>query len=206
VYGTGTATEFNSLLDRVNETVGLAITRDPSGTGPSDHASFYGKQIPVFHFFSGYHDEYHRPEDDFPLINVAGMRQVSDLAMGLALAIADMPRRPTFQTTGPRQTSQPGAPAQPSQPARPRPYFGSVPDFAPEPGQFSLSGVTEGSPAAEAGIRAGDVIVQFGESRIGTLEDFDSAMRRYDPGDVVQVVIRREGREFTVEVTLGEPR
>jgi hypothetical protein len=200
VHGTGSAAEFDALVDRVNESVGLTLFKDPSGTGPSDHASFYGKQIPVFHFFTGYHDEYHRPEDDFPLINVPGIRQVADLAQGLAVAIAEEPSRPTYQATGPRQTTQPAAPT------RPRPYFGSIPDFAPQGEGYSLSGVTDGSPAAAAGLQAGDRIVQLGESRIGNLEDFDSVLRRYDAGDVVGMVVIRDGQELNLEIELGEPR
>ena len=204
VYGTGTADQFDALIDKVNETVGLDITKDPSGNGPSDHASFYGKQIPVFHFFTGYHDEYHRPEDDFPLINVPGMKKVADLAEKLAPAIEENPQRPSFHSVGAGQTSES------TTPSRPRPYFGSIPDFAPEGEGYALSGVTEGSPASEAGMKSGDKVVQLGESRIGNLEDFDTALRRYNAGDVVSVVVQREVegevQKITLEVKLGEPR
>jgi S1-C subfamily serine protease len=87
-----------------------------------------------------------------------------------------------------------------------RPYFGSIPDFAQEDPGYALSGVTKGGPADRAGIKPGDNIIQLGDSKIGNLEDFDSALRKYKAGDKVSVVVKRAGKEVKVEVTLDPPR
>ncbi len=87
VYGTDTATEFEGLVERLGKQVGFDIARKHGGFGPSDHSSFYAKQIPVMHFFTGSHPDYHRPTDDFPKLNVDGMRRVADLVAEVAVAI-----------------------------------------------------------------------------------------------------------------------
>ena len=87
-----------------------------------------------------------------------------------------------------------------------RPYFGSLPDFSHTGPGYAISGVVDGSPAKEAGLRGGDVIVRLGESKIGSLEDFDSALRKHEAGQRVQVVVQRDGHEHVLEATLDAPR
>ena len=149
------------------------------GFGPSDHSSFYAQQIPVLHFFTGSHSDYHRPTDDFPKINVDGMRRVADLVADVAAALAEASDPPHFQESTAVAAGGGGD----------RPYFGSVPDFSSDTTGYALAGVTKDSPADKAGFRAKDVIIRFGESRMGNLEDFDSALRKYKAGDKVPVVV-----------------
>jgi hypothetical protein len=197
VEGVGTATQFEPLVDRFNESYGFKLTKKPGGFGPSDHASFYAKQIPVMHFFTGTHKDYHRPGDDYDKLNVPGMRRIGGLVSDLALALAESPDRPTYQQT--RSPAGRGGGGD-------RPYFGSIPDFAQtEPG-YAITGVTKGSPAERGGLKGGDIMIQFGESKIGGLEDFDSALRKYKAGDRVPIVVRRDGKEVKLEVTLDPPR
>jgi S1-C subfamily serine protease len=87
-----------------------------------------------------------------------------------------------------------------------RPYFGSIPDFAQSEPGYAISGATKGSPADRGGLKAGDNIIQFGDSKVGNLEDFDSALRKYKAGDKVQVVVKRNGQEVKLEVTLDPPK
>jgi len=87
-----------------------------------------------------------------------------------------------------------------------RPYFGSIPDFAGAVEGYALSGVAKGGPAERGGLKGGDVIVQFGDSKVGNLEDFDSALRKYKGGDKVPVTVERDGKQVTLEVTLDPPR
>jgi S1-C subfamily serine protease len=87
-----------------------------------------------------------------------------------------------------------------------RPYFGSVPDFAQDEPGYKLSGVSKDGPAEKAGIQAGDIIIKLGDSRIGNLEDFDSALRKHKAGDKVPVIVKRDGKEVTITVTLDPPR
>ncbi|HEX3658256.1 MAG TPA: M28 family peptidase [Pirellulales bacterium] len=198
VQGVDTAKQFGEVLDKANADYDFKITRQSGGFGPSDHSSFYGHKIPVMHFFTGIHKDYHRPSDDFDKINVPGMRQVAGLVTDVALALAEADSRPTYQETK--------RPAMAGGGGGDRPYFGSIPDFAPtEPG-YGISGVTSGSPADKGGLKAGDIIIKLGESRIGNLEDFDSALRKHKGGDKVPVIVRRAGKELTLTVTLDLPR
>jgi hypothetical protein len=197
VYGTGTAANFDKLIDDLNETYAFKIRKDPSGFGPSDHSSFYSKKIPVFHIFTGTHQDYHRPSDDFEKINVPGMRRVIGLVADIVQSIDQQPQRPEYREVKRRASIRPMGE---------RPYLGSIPDFSREVEGYALMGVAEGSPADRAGMKAGDVIVKFGDSKIGGLEDIDGALRKYKAGDKVPVVVLRDGKEVTLTVTLDPPR
>jgi hypothetical protein len=196
VYGTDTAAEFEKLVERVGKSLDFDLAAKHGGFGPSDHSSFYAQQIPVMHVFTGSHPEYHRPTDDFPLLNIDGMRRVSVLVSDLAIALANAPDPPHFQQSKEKPAGGGGD----------RPYFGSVPDFSSDTPGYALSGVTAGSPADRGGFKAKDVIIRFGESRIGNLEDFDSALRKFKAGDKVPVVVKRGKDEVKLEVTLDPPR
>jgi hypothetical protein len=155
VYGNGTATQWNDLLDRLNDQYHFQLTRHPEGFGPSDHSSFYAKQIPVLFFFTGTHKQYHRPSDTFDTINVDGMRRVADLVADAAVDIAQSEGRPTYQEIASGEFTKTGS----------RPYFGSIPDFSQEQPGYSLMGVSKGGPAERAGIKAGDTILKLGDRK-----------------------------------------
>jgi hypothetical protein len=200
IEGVGTASEFTPLVDRLNERYGFQLTKKPGGFGPSDHAAFYAKKVPVIHFFTGTHKDYHRPGDDYDKLNVSGMRRVGELVSDIALEIALAPERPTYQETkAPHGAGGGGGGGD-------RPYFGSIPDFAQDHPGYALTGVTKGGPAEKAGLRGGDIIIGLGESKIGNLEDFDSALRKYKAGDRVPVTVKRDGQEVKFEVTLEPAR
>lgn len=196
VHGTGTAKEFDQLVDRVNVPYQFKLTKRPSGFGPSDHASFYARKIPALHFFTGAHKDYHRPTDDFDKINVEGMARIAMMVGDMALALDSTPQVPEYLATKQPTQFRGGS----------RPYFGSIPDFSGATKGYAISGASPGSPAARGGLQAGDAIVRFGESRIANLEDFDSALRKYKSGDTVKVVVLRGDKEVTLEVTLDPPR
>lgn len=197
VTGTGTAEQFDELLDRANRQPALKLTKRPSGFGPSDHASFYRKQIPVMHFFTGGHQDLHRPTDDFQKINVPGMRRICRLVTEAARELADADGRPEYVSTGrPAMTRRGGT----------RPYLGTVPDFSAEGPGYAISEVTNNGPAEKAGIQGGDAIIRFGDTKIGSLDDIDAALRKQKPGDRVKLLIRRGDKEITLEVTLDPPR
>ncbi len=198
VHGTGTATEFEALVDRLGKEDGFQLTKKPGGFGPSDHSSFYAAKIPVLFFFTGSHKDYHRPTDDFDKLNVAGMRRVANLVSEVAVALAEAPDRPHYQEVkGGNETLGGGGD---------RPYFGSIPDFSQDQPGYALTGVSKGSPAERAGLKGGDIIVQFGESKIGNLEDFDSALRKFKAGDKVPLLVQRGAQQVKLEVTLDPPR
>jgi hypothetical protein len=198
VHGTGTAKEFDALVDKFGKQHGFEITKKPGGFGPSDHASFYGAKVPVLFYFTGTHTDYHRPSDDFEKLNIVGMRRVANLVAQTAEVLAKADTRPAYQEVA-GDTERMGGGGD-------RPYFGSIPDFAQSEPGYAISGATKGSPADRGGLKAGDNIIQFGDSKVGNLEDFDSALRKYKAGDKVQVVVKRNGQEVKLEVTLDPPK
>jgi hypothetical protein len=197
IYGTGTAEQFDDLTDTITKDAGFTVTKHPGGFGPSDHASFYAKKIPVLHFFTGTHSDYHRSTDDVAKINVSGMRRIANLVTQSAVALANQPDRPKYVEVKESQFAGGGGD---------RPYFGSIPDFAQDKPGYALMGVTKGSPAERAGLKSGDIIIRLGESKIGNLEDFDNALRKFKAGNKVPVVIQRGDAEKTFDVTLDPPK
>ena len=201
VYGVGTAPELPGLVDSLNAAgPRLALKTLPDGVGPSDHAPFYLKGLPVLHFFTDVHPDYHAAGDDVQKINAPGEARVVDLGHAIARAIADRPRRLTFTPTATtqRMASDPTA--------GPRPWFGSIPDMGSDAAGMRLTGVTPGSPADKGGVKAGDVVVQFGDRVVTDLYSYTDALNAYKPGDVVRVVVQRGtmGERVTLTVTLGK--
>jgi hypothetical protein len=196
VYGTGTGTGFDALVDRLLPAHGFDVAKEPGGFGPSDHASFYAKKVPVFHVFTGSHADYHRPTDTADKINYEGIARLAGLVTDMVREIAHAPERPAYIEVASPQFARGGD----------RPYFGSIPDFGKPGGGYAISGVSKDSPAARGGLQGGDRIVRVGESAITNLEDFDSALRKYKGGDAVAVVVIRDDAEVTLEVTLAPPR
>lgn len=203
VQGGDTADEFKKLLDDFNGTkYHFKLTHQSGGLGPSDHASFYTKKIPVLHFFTGLHGDYHRPSDDADKINAPGLIRVAGLVTDMAKAVAEMAARPTYQEV---KSSAHGS-GSGSERGGSRPYFGSIPDYSQDQPGLALSGVSKGGPAETAGLKAGDVIIKLGDSNIGNIDDFDGALRKFKAGDKVIVVVKRDGKEQIYSVTLGVPK
>jgi hypothetical protein len=198
VYGTGTAKEFDGLIERLCLKYGLKLTKHPGGYGPSDHSSFYSKKIPVLHLFTGTHSDYHRPSDDSPKLNIEGMRRIADLLLEVVQTTDATSERPSYIENKKFESIQ-VADGDPGN----RPYFGSMPAYPnPEPDGVLLELVSDGSPAAKAGIKGGDVLQQIGETRIVTLEDFQAALSNFKPGDKVKVKVRRGKETEESEATL----
>ncbi|MEO8193460.1 MAG: M28 family peptidase [Gemmatimonadales bacterium] len=199
VYGTGTATELPALVDSANaksiET--FRIQGGGDGFGSSDHSSFYAKGIPVLHFFTDSHADYHRATDDVEKIDAGGEARVVDLAWRMVESIDNRPARLTFvRSTAP---SRMGGRSQGSQV-----YLGSVPDMAAGtvPG-LRLTGVRAGSPAEKGGLVADDIIVEFGGAAVSDLQSYSDALYSHKPGEVVKVVFLRGGKRMETTVTLG---
>lgn len=198
VFGIGTSSIWEPLVKKLGEAGKFKLSLKPEGFGPSDHSSFYAKQIPVLHFFTGTHPDYHRPGDDFEKINFPGMNRIVDMVEQTAIELAKAPQRPPYlQVAGMASLFR----------DKSRPYFGSIPDYArEEPGSLRLSGVAPQSPAAKAGLQAGDRIVQFGALKVENIDDYDQALRKCEPGELVDVVILRGTQRMTLKVILGKPR
>ena len=196
VYGTGTAAELPAVLAAANVAPPLDVSPVPDGFGPSDHSAFHGRGVPVLHFFTDLHDDYHRATDDAALVNHEGMARVVDFAERVARRVADGPRLTPIRTA-PRATAAAASPGDMA-------YFGSVPDMgaAAAPG-LRLTGVTPGSPADLAGAQAGDVVVEFGGVPVTDLYTYTDALRSRKPGDRVTLVVVRGTERLTLTATLG---
>jgi Zn-dependent M28 family amino/carboxypeptidase len=198
IHGTGTGTGLDAMVDRLVATHGFDVTKDPGGFGPSDHASFYAKKIPVLHVFTGTHSDYHRPTDTAEKINYDGMTRIARMVAEGVKELARAPQAPAYVEVAGSQTM--------ARRDGERPYFGSIPDFG-KPGKgYAISGVSKDSPAAKGGLLGGDLIIRIGESAVTGLDDFDSALRKHKGGDTVPVVVKRGEAEVTLDVTLGAPR
>ena len=186
------------MLDEIQQHSRLKLEFSAGGYAASDHTSFVTKRIPVLFFFSGLHSDYHKPSDTWDKINPDSAVQLLDIVSTLGLQLADAPQRPQFVTVVEDKPSGGGGGAGYG------PYFGSIPDFGQIENGVKFSDVKPGSPAAKAGLKAGDVLVQFGDKPIKNLYDFTDALRRSKVGDVVEVKVLREGQPVSASVTLEQ--
>ncbi len=197
VYGVATATELRDIITRANAVEPLQVTATGDGFGASDHSSFYAKNLPVLHFFTNVHDDYHKATDDAERVNGAGIARVVSLAERITRDIVDRPAALTFVravAAAPTMSSRQGTSA----------YLGSIPDMgATEVTGVRLTGVRAGSPADSAGLKAGDVIIELGGKAVKDLYAYTDALYAHKPGDTVDIVVMRGTEKVTVKVTLG---
>ena len=197
VFGVATATEWPGIVDAANTQPKLTIAAQGDGFGPSDHSSFYAKNVPVLHFFTDQHEDYHKISDVPERINAGGEARIVALAERIARDVADRPARLGFVRATVSQTS--------SNRTGSGVYLGSIPDMAggDVPG-LRLTGVTAGSPADVGGLKAGDVIVELDGKPIKDLYSYSDALYAHKPGDEVTIVLVRDGQRLTRRVTLGK--
>ncbi|HLQ79318.1 MAG TPA: M28 family peptidase, partial [Terriglobia bacterium] len=200
VLGVGTSAEFKPWIEEFNKSVGMQITYSSSGHEGSDHISFDGKHIPILFFFSGLHSDYHRPSDTSDKINSKGAVQILELVAMSAQRLANSSTRPLYTEVHEEKPANAGI-ASPSSGGY-GPYFGSVPDFRDDIMGVLFADVRADSPAQKAGLKAGDTLVEFGGKSILNLNDFTYALGSKKPGDVVAVVVQRNGQPLKVNVTL----
>src|SRR4029079_15605963 len=180
--------------------VHLQLDYSDSGYGSSDHTWFNAKKIPVLFFFSGLHTDYHKPSDTYDKINSNGALKVLSLVYMMADKIANEPKRLEYaEVQQPQQAGSGGGGGY-------GPYFGSVPDFRDDLKGVLFADVPNNSPAAKAGLKTGDLMVEFDGKPIENLYDFTYALRAKKVGDVVVVVVKRNGQNVTVNVTLEARR
>ena len=198
--GVGTSPVFPELIKTAAAEVGLKFKTSQSGYGSSDHVSFYIKNLPVLFFFSGLHADYHRPSDDWDKINAAGAAKILSMVYNIASQLNALDPRPQFTKVDDQMT--PGnvrAGGGPGYGA----YFGSIPDMTDEVKGVRFSDVRPNSPAAKAGLKGQDILIQFAGKEIKNLEDFTYMLRTHKPGETVEVKVLRGGKPLTVQVTLG---
>jgi len=197
VFGARSGENLSELVNRAARGIALEIT-ESNDVGRSDHMSFYSKKIPVVHFFTGTHSDYHRATDTWEKLNFDGMAKISDLVLVTAIEVANrreplrfvsLPSRPPDSVAGTGRGV--------------RVYLGTIPDYGAVAAGVRLAGVSSGSPAAQAGLREGDVIVRLDDREIQNIEDLTDALQAHKSGDQVNVVILRGGAPVTLKATLS---
>jgi Peptidase family M28/PDZ domain/PA domain len=197
IGGVGTGSTLKSMLEQAQAKSDFKIEYSPGGYSASDHTSFVTKHIPVLFFFSGLHSDYHKPSDTWDKINPQSAARLVDIVGNTGLQLASATDRPTFIAV---VEDKPLAGAGGGY----GPYFGSIPDFGQVESGVKFSDVKPGSPAAKAGLKAGDILVQFADKPIKNLYDFTDALRRSKVGDVVEVTVRRDGKPVQASVKLEQ--
>ncbi|HEY4261394.1 MAG TPA: M28 family peptidase [Schlesneria sp.] len=202
VNGTGTGSTLGRIVAGVPVPASLKIDLSEStGYGGSDHISFQAKKIPVIFFFSGLHGDYHKPSDTFDKINVAGAVDLLGYVAHITDALLAAPDRPTFQQVAEPANAHSGGTVSSSGYG---PNFGSVPDFNEPPKGVRFADVRAGTPAAKAGLKAGDILIEFDGKEIANLYDFTYALQAHKPGDEVPVKVLRGTQSIEAKVLLTQ--
>jgi hypothetical protein len=202
IGGVATGSTFKTLVEHATEHASFqADQSEIGGYGASDHTSFTAKQVPTLFFFSGLHSDYHKPGDTWDKINPKDAVRVLGEVSEVAMALADATQRPQFVRVA-RNTHS--ANAADSGGGGYGPYFGSIPDFGSPPRGVRFSDVHDASPAAKAGLKAGDVLVEFDGKPIDNLYDFTYALRQHKPGDKIKVKVLRDGAPLVADVVLAK--
>lgn len=191
IGGAGTTPSWKPILERINQNHHFDLKLQDEGYGPSDHASFYKENLPVLFFFTGVHEDYHRPSDTADKINVADEAKVVDYVYQVIKGIDASDERPVFTKAGPAQAPQ-GRGFRVS--------LGTIPDYAAEAEGVKLSGVREGSPADKAGLKANDVIVKLGAREIKNVYEYTYALGDLEGGREVEIVVMRDGQRLALKI------
>ncbi len=200
IGGVRTAAEFSRILDEVQEFSPLQFSYSDDLRGSSDHLSFSSRKIPVLFFFSGLHGDYHRPSDDWERINVATTGQVLDVVRGSLDRLLELNQPlPYVEVDRPASRERRGGRRQ----RRPRPWFGSLPDTSWSLGGVRFEQILSETPAAEAGLKDGDVLVLFNGQTIDNLRQFLAALEAKSPGDEVEIAVFRKGELIRTTVRLA---
>ncbi len=196
IGGIDSGAGLRPIVTEAARNLSLALELPASPFGPSDHTTFYVAGCPVLFFFTGVHADYHRPSDTWDRINAPGLTTVGTVVARVIAAVAAEPAAPAYvKLDAPPSRGVGGHGA----------FFGIVPSFGGgETAGLKITSVRPDSPAARAGVRAGDVIVKFAGVEVKTLEDLTFVLRGRRPGDEVPVVVLRDGRERTVRAVLSE--
>jgi hypothetical protein len=219
IEGTPTASEFPELVRGAAERLGIHYESpgtDDSMFGRSDHASFYRKNIPVLFPFTGVHRQYHKPDDDWELIDIQGAARLLDMWYGLIANVANMETGPTFvEKKKPAEAgassdaaSADSSAAKPDQaaPRMPRVRLGITPSYSDSKTGLLVDSVIEGGAAQKGGMKDGDRILKIGKFEVKNIEGYMGVLSEFKAGDEVEVVVERAGQQVTLKITLSAPQ
>lgn len=189
VNAVGTSPVWNEVLPIIKRGR-LKIKTTDSGIGPSDHTSFYLKDIPVLHFFTGQHRQYHKPEDDVPLINFPGIYDVSEYLLAI---IEKLDNKGKVEFTKTKQREERSAAAF-------KVTLGVMPDYVYSGTGMKIDAVIEGRVAHKAGLKDGDIVIKIGETDVKDIYGYMEGLSKYKAGDKAPVIVKRGKKEVEVEV------
>lgn len=192
VGGTGTSPLFELLLDSLQQKHQLNIAYSKEGFGPSDHSSFYAKDIPVLFFFTGAHEDYHKPSDDWEKINAYGEKKILELIYDVTTHIGSLAKKPAFTTAGPKEQARGRRGFKVT--------FGIIPSYAGSGPGLKIDGVRPGGPAETAGIQSGDILIEIDGKDIQDIYDYMHRLEKLKKGQRVVIKVQRGGE--TVELTV----
>ena len=188
ISGTGTAPIWSQVLNTTNP--GFKLVLSESGMGPSDHTSFYLQDIPALHFFTGQHEDYHKPSDDSEKLNYEGMQMIGAYILSIIDELNDA-KKLSFRTTKNESEDVP----------RFKVALGVMPDYLFDGKGMRIDGISEGRPAAAAGLLKGDVVIQLGDSIVVDMMSYMRALSSFEEGNSTKVVVDRKGEKLEAEIT-----
>jgi len=180
VNGVGTSPLWKESLQNANQT-NLKLVTSESGVGPSDHTSFYLQDIPVLHFFTGQHEDYHKPTDDVDKVNLEGIVVIQNLILEVIKITNQNQEKLQFTKTKDESKSTP----------RFKVTLGVMPDYLFQGNGMRIDGVSEGRPAHKAGFKKGDVVIQMGDIEVEGMQSYMEALSKFEKGDQTIVKVRR---------------
>jgi len=189
LHGTGTTPTWEKKLDKLNR-YNLNLVKSESGVGPSDHTSFYNNDIPVLHFFTGQHKDYHKPSDDVEFINAEGIIDISNYILDIIHNL-NTEGKLVFTKTKDESNEVPDF----------KVTLGVMPDYLFNGKGMRIDGLKEGRPAFKADMKKGDIVIKMGSIDINDMMSYMKALGEFEPGSTVNVTIIREGRTMKKEVT-----
>ncbi|MCI2228658.1 M28 family peptidase [Polaribacter sp. MSW13] len=187
VYGTGTSPIFKQTLKSHNEN--FKLIQQESGVGPSDHTSFYLADIPVLHFFTGQHEDYHKPGDDSEKLNYEGMETISNYIFNIITDLNDNGKLP-FRKTKNESEETP----------RFKVGMGVIPDYMFDGKGMRIDGISEEKPAQKAGLKKGDIVIKLGDSTVVDMMSYMRALSVFKKGDKSKVHVKRGKEEIEKEI------
>jgi hypothetical protein len=193
LQGVGSSASWRRAIEKRNVAAGFNLVLQDDPYLPTDVTPFYSHGVPVMSFFTGSHDDYHRPTDTPDKVNLEGMERIVRFARGLIIDVANAPQRPDYVKVA---TSDKGGSRE-----NLRAYLGTIPDYASEVQGVKLSGIRAGSPAEKAGLKGGDIIVEFAGQIVANIYDYTYALDAVKIGQPVKIVVMRDGQRISIEAT-----
>lgn len=189
INGTGTSPIWDDRIKKVNKQ-DITIVSDPSGIGPSDHTSFYLKDIPVLHFFTGQHEDYHKPSDDIEKVNFEGMIMISNFIKDLIASLNWEGKLEFNETKQENSTKAPKFSV----------TLGVMPDYMYSGEGMKIDGIIDDRPGQKAGLKSGDIVNKLGKVEVTDMQSYMKALGSFSKGDLAPIEVLRDGKKQKLEV------